>query len=129
MGYDKSPSAIAKAELNVEAALMDGVIEFEQQNFFRSQKPTDSGVIVFNPPYGERLPHVDEFYTKIGDTLKKRYSGYKVWMITSDLDALKEVGLRAKRKIKLFNGSLECRLVCYEMYEGSKKAKFQKEEE
>ncbi len=129
IGFDSSPSAIAKAEMNVEAALFDGVISLQQQNFFRSQKPSEKGVIVFNPPYGERLPHVDDFYKKIGDTLKQRYSGYNVWMITSDMEALKMVGLRPKRKIKLYNGSLECRLVCYEMYEGSKKAKYQESSE
>jgi putative N6-adenine-specific DNA methylase len=82
--------------------------------------------IVFNPPYDERLDiHMEEFYKNIGDTLKKNYPGTNAWMITANLEALKYVGLKPSRKIKLFNAGLEARLVKYEMYEGSKRAKFQ----
>ena len=81
--------------------------------------------IVFNPPYDERLDiHMEEFYKNIGDTLKKNYPGTNAWMITANLEALKYVGLKPSRKIKLFNAGLEARLVKYEMYEGSKRAKF-----
>ena len=62
--------------------------------------------------------------SKIGDTLKQNYSGTNAWLITANLDALKQVGLKPSRKIKVFNGKLESRLVNYEMYEGSKKEKF-----
>ena len=80
--------------------------------------------MVFNPPYGERLSiDMPTFYGKIGDTLKNGYPGSKVWFITSNLESLKYVGLRPSRKIKVYNGKLESRLVHYEMYEGSKKQK------
>ncbi|MNL45878.1 Ribosomal RNA large subunit methyltransferase L [compost metagenome] len=82
--------------------------------------------MVFNPPYDERLDiHMEEFYKNIGDTLKKSYPGTNAWFITANLEALKFVGLKPSRKIKLFNASLEARLVKYEMYEGSKRTKFQ----
>jgi len=82
--------------------------------------------MVFNPPYGERLDiEMEEFYQDIGDTLKKNYPGTHAWFITANLEALKYVGLKPSRKIKLFNGQLEARLVKYEMYEGSKRTKFQ----
>ena len=83
--------------------------------------------MVFNPPYGERLEslNVEEFYGDIGTTLKHGYPGTNAWLITSNLEGLKHVGLRPSRKIKLFNAKLEARLVKYEMYEGSKKAKKQ----
>jgi putative N6-adenine-specific DNA methylase len=85
--------------------------------------------MVFNPPYGERLDiEMEDFYTDIGNTLKRNYPGTDAWFITSNLEALKFVGLRPSRKIKVFNSHLESRLVKYVMYEGSKKAKFNKAE-
>ena len=83
--------------------------------------------MVFNPPYGERLSiDMEEFYANIGDTLKQNYPGTDAWFITSNLDAIKHVGLRPSRKIHLFNAKLESRLVKYVMYEGSKKGKYMK---
>ena len=80
--------------------------------------------MVFNPPYDERISvnDVENFYSSIGNTLKRNYPGTQAWMITSNMEALKFVGLRPSKKIKLFNGKLEAKLVRYEMYEGSKKA-------
>ena len=63
----------------------------------------------------------DEFYKKIGDTFKKSYPNTLAWLISSDLDAMKKVGLRPSRRIKLYNGKLECRFLQFEMYEGTKK--------
>ncbi|MDC6386891.1 class I SAM-dependent RNA methyltransferase [Flagellimonas taeanensis] len=127
IGYDKAPSAVRKAQENVENANLAEYITIERKDFFRTEKPVEGKLhMVFNPPYGERLPiEVDEFYAKIGDTLKQQYPGTDAWMITSNLEALKHVGLRPSRKIKAYNGKLEARLVKYEIYEGSKKAKYQ----
>ena len=78
--------------------------------------------MVFNPPYGERLMiNVDVFYKRIGNTLKQSYADTNAWFITSNLEAIKAVGLRPSRKIKLFNGKLESKLVKYELYSGTKK--------
>jgi putative N6-adenine-specific DNA methylase len=86
--------------------------------------------MVFNPPYGERLDiELERFYRELGDTLKNNYPNTNAWFITANLESLKYVGLRPSRKIKLFNGSLEARLVKYEMYEGSKRTKFQQQQE
>ncbi len=127
IGYDKAPSAVRKAQENVENANLSAYISIERKDFFYTEKPVDGKLfMMFNPPYGERLPiEVDEFYAKIGDTLKQSYPGTNAWMITSNLEALKHVGLRPSKKIKAFNGKLEARLVEYEMYEGSKKQKHQ----
>ncbi len=129
LGYDKAPSAVRKTQENVDNANLSEYITVERKDFFRTEKPVDSRLhMVFNPPYGERLPiEMEEFYGKIGDTLKQNYPGTDAWMITSNLEALKHVGLRPSRKIKAYNGKLEARLVHYEMYEGSKKAKYQKD--
>lgn len=130
-GFDKAPSAVAKAIDNIENANISEFVTVKRQDFFESVKETDSDAplhMVFNPPYGERLPiDMETFYGKIGDTLKKEYANTQAWFITSDLEALKFVGLRPSRKIKVFNAKLEARLVNYKMYAGSKRTKFQKD--
>ncbi len=128
-GYDKAPSAVQKAKDNILNANLEDYVTIHQANFFESKKENVGPLhMVFNPPYGERLDiDLERFYRELGDTLKNNYSNTNAWFITANLDALKFVGLRPSRKIKLFNGSLEARLVKYEMYEGSKRAKFQTE--
>lgn len=130
MGYDKAPSAVRKAQDNIVNANLSDYITVERKNFFDTEKFTDNHLhMVFNPPYGERLDiEMEEFYTEIGNTLKRNYPGTDAWFITSNLEALKFVGLRPSRKIKVFNSHLESRLVKYVMYEGSKKAKYNKAE-
>lgn len=126
VGYDKAPSAVQKAKDNVRNANLEDYITISQANFFETKKETVGPLhMVFNPPYGERLDiELERFYRELGDTLKNNYSNTNAWFITANLEALKYVGLRPSRKIKLFNGSLEARLVKYEMYEGSKRTKF-----
>tara|TARA_R110002049_G_scaffold18326_2_gene70177 strand:+ start:7795 stop:8958 length:1164 start_codon:yes stop_codon:yes gene_type:complete len=130
IGYDKAPSAVRKAQDNVVNANLSDYITVERKNFFDTEKFTEAHLhMVFNPPYGERLDiEMEDFYTDIGNTLKRNYPGTDAWFITSNLEALKFVGLRPSRKIKVYNSHLESRLVKYVMYEGSKKAKFNKDE-
>lgn len=126
-GYDKAPSAVMKAKDNIKNANLDEFVKIREANFFETQKQTEGPLhMVFNPPYGERLNiEMERFYREIGDTLKNNYSNTNAWFITANLEALKFVGLRPSRKIKLFNGKLEARFVKYEMYAGSKRTKFQ----
>ncbi|MCJ7465103.1 MAG: THUMP domain-containing protein [Maribacter sp.] len=130
VGYDKAPSAVRKALDNVKNANLTEYISIERKNFFDTEKYTENHLhMVFNPPYGERLDlDMETFYAAIGNTLKQKYPGTDAWFITSNLEALKFVGLRPSRKIKVFNSHLESRLVKYVMYEGSKKAKYQIQE-
>ena len=125
LGFDKSPSAISKCDQNIINEGLEDVISISKEDFFRSKKYNDDYLhIVFNPPYGERLRiDIELFYKKIGDTLKTNYTNSCTWFITSSIEALKYVGLRPSRKIKLFNGKLESRLAKYEIYSGSKKKK------
>ncbi|MBO6533637.1 MAG: class I SAM-dependent RNA methyltransferase [Muricauda sp.] len=127
IGYDKAPSAVRKTQENVDHANLSDYISVERKDFFRTDKPVEGKLhMVFNPPYGERLPiEMEEFYGRIGDTLKQNYPGTEAWLITSNLEALKHVGLKTSKKIKAFNGKLEARLVKYDIYEGSKKDKSQ----
>ncbi len=125
MGFDKAPSAVQKAIANIENANLDEFIGVHHVNFFNSKKEVfGNTTILFNPPYGERLNiDTEEFYKKIGDTLKHNYPGSSAWLITSDTDALKSVGLRTSKRIALKNGDLNCKFVKYELYEGSRKLK------
>ena len=127
VGFDKAPSAVNKAKDNIINANLEDYVKVSQANFFETKKETVGTLhMVFNPPYGERLDiNLERFYRELGDTLKNNYPNTNAWFITANLEALKFVGLRPSRKIKLFNGSLEARLVKYEMYEGSKRMKFQ----
>ena len=122
-GYDKAPSAVMKAKDNVSNANLGDFIEIEQKSFFESVKQNEGYLhMLFNPPYGERLEiDIEDFYGKIGDTLKQGYPGTHAWFIATNFEAIKSVGLRASRKIKLYNGPLEGRLLKYVLYEGSKK--------
>jgi putative N6-adenine-specific DNA methylase len=123
IGYDKVPSAILKCNQNVLNSGFDKIIEVSEDDFFMTKKNNDKYLhILFNPPYGERLKiDIQSFYKQIGDTLKTNYSNSNAWFITSSIEALKYVGLRPSRKIKLFNGKLESRLAKYEIYRGTKK--------
>jgi putative N6-adenine-specific DNA methylase len=123
IGYDKAPSAVKKSNQNIINSGFDHLIKVNQFDFFKTKKFSENFLhILFNPPYGERL-QIDFrlFYKKIGDTLKTSYSNSCAWFITSNIESLKQVGLRPSRKIKLYNGKLESRLVKYEIYSGSKK--------
>lgn len=124
VGYDIDARMLNAAKINIEAAEMEDVIEVKKQNFFESKKELFPLLMVFNPPYDERISiKFDEFYKKIGDTFKTSYPNTLAWLISSDLEAVKKIGLRPSRKVKLYNGKLETRFLQYEMYEGSKKSK------
>jgi len=127
-GFDKDVVSSKKAKENIKSANLQEFIEVQTTDFFTTKKETDRFMhIVFNPPYDERLSieDVDAFYAKIGTTLKHGYADSQAWMITSNFEALKSVGLRPSRRIKVYNGKLESKFVRYDMYAGSKKAKKQ----
>ena len=88
--------------------------------------PFSDAFLLMNPPYGERLRHgsVVDLYNEIGSILKHQYSGWKAWIISSNAEALKKIGLKPSRKYVVFNGPLECRFVGFELYAGSKKDQF-----
>jgi len=125
-GFDKSPSATQKAKENIKNADLNDYISVRHENFFNTKKETNGKLfMLFNPPYGERL-NVDfeHFYKEIGNTFKQNYPDTESWFITANIEALRFVGLKPSRKIKIFNGKLEARLVKYDIYQGSKKGKY-----
>ncbi len=122
-GFDKSPSAIEKAKQNLVNANLEEFVSIEKNNFLYAQKESEAPLhILTNPPYGVRLEgEINALYRSIGDTLKQRYLDTEAWIISSNFEALKHVGLRPTRKIKLYNGKLETRLSQFKIYAGTKK--------
>jgi len=123
LGSDISARMINIAGNNIKNARMHKDIELHPANMFDNIPPVGGGIMITNPPYGERmkLDDIKVLYKKIGDILKKNYAGYDAWIISSDLEAAKFIGLRPSRKILVYNGPLECRYLKFSIYEGSKK--------
>lgn len=112
------------AKRNGAVAKVDDVIQYKHISFFDLMPDKPHGTILLNPPYDERLKMEDTnaFYKQIGDKLKKDFGGWTCWIISSNMEAIKSIGLHPSKKMTLFNASLECKLLKYEMYGGSKKA-------
>ena len=100
-------------------------IDFKSGSFFDFKKPSSSGLIITNLPYGDRIGpssarDLEHFYAQIGDHLKKNYSGWKAALFVSNESPWKKIGLRPSRKFNLKNGSINTKLLIYDMYQGSK---------
>ncbi len=119
---DLKPLEIAKR--NAEVAKVEDVIQYKHISFFDVMPNKPHGTILLNPPYDERMKMEDTnaFYKQIGDKLKADFGGWTCWIITSNMEAIKHIGLHPSKKMTLFNAALECKLLKYEMYSGSKKA-------
>jgi len=123
---DINGTAVAAARKNAEMAGVDQYIDFGTCNFSETEVPPGTGVIMLNPEYGERMGDRDalkDTYRGIGDFFKKRCSGYQGYIFTGNLELAKHVGLRTKRRLPFYNGPIECRLLEYDLYEGSNKKK------
>ena len=124
-GFDISSAIIKKAEKNIEISDLGVDIEIVKKDFLTSIKTDNDKLhVLINPPYDKRISaDVNQLYKKIGDTLKNNYLYSDVWIITANLEAIKSIGLKSSKKIKLFNANLESRLLNYKIYPGSKKNK------
>lgn len=124
-GFDISNAMIKKAEKNIEISDLGVDIEIVKKDFLTSIKTDNEKLhVLINPPYDKRISaDVNQLYKKIGDTLKNNYLYSDVWIITANLEAIKSIGLKSSKKIKLFNANLESRLLNYKIYPGSKKNK------
>jgi putative N6-adenine-specific DNA methylase len=121
-GCDESGSSIKVARMNIRNAGLEDDIDLFKMSFQDFTPPRSEGTIIVNPPYGERLNPADlnNLYREIGDFLKKKCAGYTAWVFTGNMEAAKHIGLRTSKRITLFNGPIECRLLKYELYQGSK---------
>ncbi|MCC9137693.1 class I SAM-dependent RNA methyltransferase [Pontibacter silvestris] len=122
-GFDIDADYVDAAFNNIENAGLEHVIQVKEADFFKTNAPSEQGVLVMNPPYNERIVSDDILllYKNIGDTLKNNYQGYDAFVFTGNLEAAKSIGLRTSRRIPLYNGAIECRLLKFELYRGSRR--------
>jgi len=122
-GSDISEETLKFAKANVARAGLSDVITLEKSDFKDLKSIDEHGYLFLNPPYGQRIKpeEIDMLYGMIGTTLKHNFPGTTAWLITSNKESLKHIGLKPKEKHTLFNGALECILLKYEMYTGTKK--------
>jgi putative N6-adenine-specific DNA methylase len=122
-GADSSLRAIDGAKMNLRYSNTEALITLQKSGFHDTKPPYTEGMIIMNPPYDERLILDDSmaFYRSIGDTLKHLYGGYRAWIISGDLEAMKFIGLKPAKKFKIFNGPLECRFMGYDLFRGTMK--------
>jgi putative N6-adenine-specific DNA methylase len=121
-GSDLHGDALALARANLDELDLAGTVALKQANVFEMPAPAPTGIIVTNPPYGVRMEDHDAlaaFYPKLGDALKKRFSGWTAYILSSDMQLAKLIGLSASKRTPLFNGALECRLFEYKIVAGS----------
>lgn len=121
MASDNSNRALDIARKNLEHARMHKDIQLFRKSMESLKPPPGPGVLIINPPYGERLPERDiiALYKMIGDSLKRNFKGYKAWVVSSDRHALKFIGLKPSKKHTVYNGPLECRFACFDIFDGS----------
>ncbi len=122
IGYDNKDEMVTKTRRNLRQLSIGRFVETSSQSFETVKKPEDTGIIVTNPPYGERIhSDIPELYGKIGTWLKHEMSGYSCWIISSSTEGFHQIGLKHTRKYRLFNGDIECSFRGYELYKGTKK--------
>lgn len=123
LASDRSAKAVEIAKANIENAHLQYDIKLSKQDMFDVVPPKGGGIMIINPPYGERLEEKDiiNLYRGIGDALKKNFKGFEAWIISSNKDALKLIGLKPSKKIDVYNGPLECKFEKFDIFEGSYK--------
>ncbi|TMI34566.1 MAG: methyltransferase, partial [Betaproteobacteria bacterium] len=125
-GSDTDPRALAAARRNLAAAGVERWVQLEQADVLGRSAPAPAGVMVMNPPYGERMGSEEElarFYPELGDALKKKFAGWRCHVFTADLRLPKLIRLEPSARKPLWNGALECRLYEFEMVAGSRRRK------
>jgi len=126
IGYDIDADMVMKARRNLRGLSIGRFVEINVDSFENVKRPTETGMMISNPPYGERMgEEIEQLYEGLGNWMKTEMKGFNCWIISSNMEAFKFVGLRPDAKIKVYNGSLECSFRKYGIYEGSKKGKYQ----
>ena len=119
---DIEPAAVEAARKNAETAGVHHMIDFEVCDFADTTLPEEKGIVLINPEYGDRLGDVAKLeatYKRMGDFFKQRCPGWTGFIFTGNLDLAKKIGLKTSRRMEFFNAKIECRLLKYEMYEGT----------
>ncbi len=118
-GCDRDPDILHQARVNARRCGIADQLRFFQQDLDTLEAPADSGFILCNPPYGERLGHREElgaFYKLLGDVLKQRFKGWTAFILSGNKDLAKYIGLKSAQRIPVYNGSLPCQWMKYELY-------------
>ena len=122
---DISEDAINISKINAGAAGVADLIEFKVCDFAETHIPeNENGIVFFNPEYGERMGDeigLEETYARIGDFMKKKCKNYTGYVFTGNLNLAKKIGLKSKRRIEFYTGKIDCRLLEYELYSGSRR--------
>lgn len=121
---DLDPKGLNAARTNAQKAGVEHLIKFERCDFSRTTIPENRGVIMLNPEYGERLGEekdLEEVYKRIGDFFKQECKGYTGYIFTGNSHLAKRIGLKASRRMEFFNARIDCRLLEYDLYEGSRR--------
>ena len=125
LGFEKSKNTFKKLNYNIKNSNLSDFISVSNIDFFDSEKGSKENLhVLINPPYGVRIgKELNKIYSLIGDTLKQKYHNTNSWIISSNFEAIKRIGLKPSKKFKIYNGKLESKFLKYEIYEGSKKNK------
>ncbi|WP_276370296.1 class I SAM-dependent RNA methyltransferase [Chryseolinea sp. H1M3-3] len=121
---DNREDAISISKVNAGIAGVEHLIRFQVCDFEQTEMPDEPGVIYFNPEYGERMGEISALettYARVGDFLKKKCQGYMGYVFTANLELAKKIGLKASRRVEFYTAKLDCRLLEYEMYSGTRR--------
>jgi putative N6-adenine-specific DNA methylase len=120
---DADPRQLKVAEENIENAGFESEINLQLSDIIELRPKGEAGIMVINPPYGERIEdeNLDLLYKSIGDTLKHQWPGFTAWIISSNDEAMKRIGLKPSRKIPLINGTLNCKFQRFDLFKGTRK--------
>lgn len=127
---DIDAEAVDAARKNAKLAGVEHLIEFQVRDFRELNVPEEPGIVVINPEYGARLGDerkLERLYREIGDFFKQRAAGYWAYVFTGNMKLSKRIGLKASRRIEFYNGPIDCRLLEYELYSGTKRTSFRKD--
>lgn len=119
VGCDRDGEMLAQARYNAQQCGVEDQIRLTQATLFHLEPPADHGIIICNPPYGERLGDVEKLgslYQQLGDVFKQRFKGWTAFIITGNKALAKQVGLRTAQRIPVYNGTIACTLLKYELY-------------
>jgi putative N6-adenine-specific DNA methylase len=121
---DISPVAVRITTANIKGAELSDTVRIAERDFLKNPAPVAAGTLIINPPYGHRMGQgeMHRFYSETGSVLKHFYTGFSAWILSGDMENIKAVALKPFRKYNLLNGDIECRLIGYELYSGSRKA-------
>lgn len=121
-GSDISTRFIGMAKANVQKARLSDFVRLQRCAMSESAPKRTPAYLIFNPPYGERLDmeDIEDFYKQIGNSLKQKFAGCTAFLISSNMEAVKRIGLHPSKKTTLYNGALECKFLRYDLYAGSK---------